>query len=371
MKQRALMIIHNFRPGPVGGAELQAERLAAHLAQLGHSMQILTWLTVPDAPQEEIRDNVKIRRVPYRLPYWVKLDNARTFRYLVKQRQTYDVLHAHMAFGHAVMSVVVARCFRKKCIVKIACAGEFGDLHTFSGFDGFDKALKILHQADAIVAVSSEVEQELHQYGFPPENIVRIPNGVDTSFFRRAQSDHKPGKTKFIMIGRRHPQKGVDTVLKAAQLLREQGQGDQFEIDSYGIDYPEYDYRTMAKEMGVAANLRFLPFESDIYSIYESAHGFLLPSRGEGLSNSLLEAMAMELPVIASEVSGTSDVVTNGEDGILIPAGSPDALAVAMSAFIRDPDQAKTLGINARKKVENCFSLQSVALRYSGLYDEI
>jgi glycosyltransferase involved in cell wall biosynthesis len=94
-----------------------------------------------------------------------------------------------------------------------------------------------------------------------------------------------------------------------------------------------------------------------------------LPSRGEGLSNSLLEAMAMGIPVIASSVSGTPDVIDDGEDGLLIPPDSAASLAAAMSTIIHHPGQAEILGQNARRKVERSFSLQSVAFRYSTLYD--
>jgi len=365
------MIMHNFRPGSVGGAELQAERLAVRLCRLGHPMQVLTWLTVPDAPLEETADGVRIHRTPYRLPYWVKHDNYETFRYLLRNRGSYDVLHAHMAFGHAVVATVLARCFRRKCIIKIACAGEYGDLSTFSRFEAFDKALRILHQADAVVAVSREVERELNQYGFQPERIVRIPNGVDTAFFHRNRPLQSSNKLRFVLIGRRHPQKGIDTTLRAALKLKQQGLGGRFEIKLYGADYPEYDYRAMASEFGVEDLVALLPFEKDIIKVYNEAHGFLLPSRGEGLSNSLLEAMAMELPVIATPVSGTPDVVDDDKDAILIPPDSPENLAESMSKIIHRPDWAHQLGVNARQKVESRFSLESTARQYSALYERM
>jgi glycosyltransferase involved in cell wall biosynthesis len=357
MKPRALMIIHNFRPGKVGGAELQAERLSTRLAKMGHAMQIVTWLTVPD--------------VPHRLPYWVTGDNARTFRYLVQNRGSYDILHSHMAFGHAVVAVVVARCFRKKSIVKIACTGQYGDLNIFSKFDKFGQALRILHQADAVVALSSEIEVELLRYGFPKERIARIPNGVDATYFRRTQPFPDGGKMRFVLVGRRHPQKGIDILLQAARRLKDRDLGARFEVNLFGPDYPEHDYRVLAKEMSVADVVRFFPFENDMLSVYHASHSLLLPSRGEGLSNSLLEAMAMELAPIATSVSGNPDVIEDGKCGFLIPPDSPDALADAMSRIISDPDGTRILGKNARSKVVASFSLESVALRYSELYEQL
>jgi len=368
MKPRGLMIIHNFRPGPTGGAELQAERLAIRLAGMGHAMQVLTRLTVPDAPREETLQGVRVHRLDHRLPYWVMLDNANTFRFLVNNRSSFDILHAHMAFEHAVMAVVFARCYGKKAIVKIACAGEYGDLFTFSKFAGFRPALQVLRQADAIVAVSREVERELLAYGFYPERIIRIPNGVDTTHFQRREPSPKHGKTRFLLTVRRHPQKGIDIVLQAARRLREKGFDGQFEISMYGEDYPEHDYRRMAGELGVMDSINLFPFEQDILPLYQSADCFVLPSRGEGLSNALLEAMAMELPVIATSVSGTTDVVDDGLDGLLIPINSAEALAASMETVITDRELAGRLGANARRKVEQYFSLERVARRYSELY---
>ncbi len=365
------MIIHNFRPGPTGGAELQAERLSARLVELGHSMQVLTCLPGPDVPREETCQGVQIHRVNHHLAYYVKQDVTNTFRFLVRRRQTYDVLHAHMAYGHAVVAVVVGRSFGKKCIIKIACAGEFGDLYNFSKFDGFNRALQILYQADAIVAVSLEVEQELLRYGFSPTRIVRIPNGVDTQYFKRNSPITERDKVRFVLVGRRHPQKGIDTTLHAANLLQKQGMGDHFEIKFYGEDYPEYNYQSMAQQLGVAKLVKFFPFERDILPVYQSAHCLLLPSRGEGLPNSLLEAMAMQLAVIVSRVSGTTDVVDDGENGVLIPADSPEALAEGMAFVIQNPDKALRLGQNASQKVATNFSLSSVAQQYSDLYHRL
>lgn len=404
MKPSGLMLIHNFRPGPTGGTEIQAERLAYGLVSLGHPMQILTnpiyvanqWYdfggNIPYAPEEEVfygtgadsslmpddkvkdvsrGEGVRIHRL-FRLAYGVNQGVTDTFHYLVKNRKTYDVLHCHMAYGHAVVAVVAARTLGKRCIIKIACAGdEFGELYAFSKFAGFSRALKVLHQADAMIAISREVEEELLVYGFSQKRILRIPNGVDTRFFQPRVHAERPGKLRFLLVGRRQPQKGVDLLLKAILTLKLSGLEDKFEVKLCGSDSPDYDYRSMAKELGVAHLVDFLPFQKDMRHIYQEAQSFLLPSRGEGLSNALLEAMAMGLPVIATRVSGTPDVVTNEKDGLLIPPESSEALAEAMKRIILDPALRQQLGQNARRRVEDEFSMEHVARQYSGLYSHL
>ena len=309
-----------------------------------------------------------IHRPPFRLAYEVNHGVADTFRYLVKIRKTYDILHCQMAYGHAVVAVVAAHSLRKHCIIKIACAGEFGDFYNFSKLPGFASALHVLHHADAMIAVSREVEEELLAYGFSPKQIIRIPNGVDTGFFQPRDQAKKTGKVRFLLVGRRQPQKGVDLLLKAIQTLRFSGLEDKFEVQLCGTDDPEYDYRRMAAELGVTHLVEFLPFQKEIRSIFQEAQCFVLPSRGEGLSNALLEAMAMGLPVIATPVSGTSDVVTNERDGLLISPELSEALADAMKRIILDPDLRQQLGQNARRRVEEAYSLEHITRQYSDLY---
>ena len=368
MNPRGLMVIQQFRPA-TAGAELQAERLAKKLVQIGHPMSVLTSLRTPNTPLEEVMDGVAVRRLPFYMAYWVRRSGViATFRYLVNNRRNYDVLHVYQMLGHAVVSVVTARLLRKRCIIKVACAGEYGDMNAFSSFDDFDLALKVLHHADAVVAVSAEVERELVGWGFSPERIVRIPNGVDTGCFKRTAPPALRDPIRFALVGRRHPQKGIDVALKAAKLLRDGGLAGRFKLELYGVDYDAFNYVGMARTLEVREVVSFLPFQSDMVSVLQGVHCLVLPSRGEGLSNVLLEAMSMELPVIATSVSGTVDVVTDGEDCILIPPESPEALAKAMSTIIRYPEFAHTLGKNARSKVERSFSLDLVARQYSELY---
>ena len=120
--------------------------------------------------------------------------------------------------------------------------GEYGDLHNFSQFHRFDLALEVLHQAHALIAISRDVEEDLLRWGFPTKHIHFIPNGVDTNYFQRTHAAPRRDPVRFLLTGRRHPQKGIDLALQAAHLLRQQGLAQQFHINFYGADYPEYDY---------------------------------------------------------------------------------------------------------------------------------
>jgi L-malate glycosyltransferase len=366
-KPRGLIVIHQFRP-VTGGAELQAERLAARLVRMGHEMQVLTQFRVPESQGEEVLQGVRVHRVTFPMTYWLNANLRPTFHYFAENRRTYDVLHVQQAFGHAVVAVAAAHCLRKKCIIKIACAGSYGDLSVLSTFKGFHWGIRVLRLAHRIIAISSEVQKELIDWGFSPKRVQRIPNGVDTDFFAAAPRAVRRDVARFILIGRRVPQKGIDTALQAVQMLNAKGYKGRFELKLFGRDFPEHDYRRMSQELGVADTVCFLPHVDDMHRVFQEADSLILPSRGEGMSNSLLEAMSMQLAVIATPVSGTADIIEEGRDGLLISPGDPGGLASRMETIIQDPEHAARLGESARRKVVAKFSLDFVAEEYSRLY---
>ncbi len=367
-KFSVMMIILRFRP-VASGAELQAERLACKLAGLGFPMKVLTERKDPTSLPYEVFQGIEIFRSDFPIPYWFNRDAVPTLRYLIKKLHTFDILHNHQMFGHAVVSTLVAKWLGKKNVIKLACAGTFGDLEVFSRFPYAKWGLQVLRLADAYVAVSREIEAELLHYGFDPERIHRIPNGVDHKEFSRTRPFPANPRRRFILLGRRTPQKGIDSALKAVKILADKGLADSLELNLYGWDYSEWDYRQMARDLEVDRYVRFLPFEKDILEVYQEAYCLLLPSEGEGLSNVLLEAMALEMPVIASQVSGTVEVVDHQKDGLLVPPGSPEALASAMEVVLTQPELAFAWGSQARLKVQEYYSLDAVAQQYAQLYD--
>jgi glycosyltransferase involved in cell wall biosynthesis len=369
-KPSVMMIISQFRP-VASGAELQAERLAYKLAALGFPLQVLTQHRDPASLPYEVFRGVKIHRCEFDLAYHLNREAAPTLHYLIKNRHTFDILHNHQMWGHAVVATLVARWLGKKNIIKLACAGAFGDLEVFSHLRYAKWGLQVLQMADAIIAVSHEIEAELVQHGFAAEKIHRIPNGVDVEEFQRTRALPANPHRRFILLGRRTPQKGIDTALMAVKILADKGLATDLELKFYGWDYAEWDYRQMARDLGVESFVTFLPFENNVMGVYQDAYCLLLPSLGEGLSNVLLEAMSLEMPVIASKVSGTEEVVDDQKNGLLIPPGSPDDLAAAMELVLARPEQALEWGRQARRKVQEHYSLDAVAQKYARLYDAL
>jgi len=361
------MSIHNFRPN-ASGAELQAERLGKKLVALGCRVEILTPRLSPEAPLHEVSDGLIIERCPHPLANGVWDNQAKTLRQYWLRRHRYDILHVHLAFGHAVSAVLAARWLGKKVVIKLAGAGIGGDLRNFGRMRLAKSGIDIIRQADAFIAVSREMQTELISYGFAKERIVNIPNAVDTYEFRRVTPRPMDGQMRFILLGQLYPVKGIDIVLKACRYLVEQGYGGKFTVSFHGRANAEYDYPRMAADLGVLKQVEFHPFRDSPLELYNGADCYLLASRSEGLSNALLEAMACELPIIATDVSGVREVLCSPEYGFIVPPENPHALAEAMRALMDAPETSSRLGSRARQRVQSAFSLANTSRAYLDLY---
>jgi sugar transferase (PEP-CTERM/EpsH1 system associated) len=217
----------------------------------------------------------------------------------------------------------------------------------------------------------------------PEEKMIRICNGVDTSVFHPA-SDGKSSivdcpfqsRDRQILIGtvgRMHGVKDQITLVKAFLVLLDRRPDLRATLRLVIVG--EGPLREQARQMlesAAAEHLAWLPGErSDIADILRSLDIFVLPSQAEGISNTILEAMASGLPVIATEVGGNPELVVNGVTGTLVPKESPGAMAAALEAYLDNPGMITAHGGAAQKRVAESFSLDGMVSRYLALYDEL
>lgn len=119
------------------------------------------------------------------------------------------------------------------------------------------------------------------------------------------------------------------------------------------------------------ADLAWLPGErSDVADIMRGLHAFALPSLAEGISNTILEAMASGLPVIATAVGGNADLVRQPDTGVIVPAADVPSMAQQLAAFANNPEQSRIMGLVGRQRVLSTFSMQAMVSTYQGVYDQ-
>jgi glycosyltransferase involved in cell wall biosynthesis len=123
--------------------------------------------------------------------------------------------------------------------------------------------------------------------------------------------------------------------------------------------------------LGVHERVRFLGHRDDVPALLAASDAFVLPSLFEGTPLALLEAMATGMPVVSSAIPGTDEVVSNGETGLLVRAGDPDALADALRRIVGEPELRARLGAAARRRAETEHSAVSSTRRVAAVYDEV
>ena len=144
------------------------------------------------------------------------------------------------------------------------------------------------------------------------------------------------------------------------------------ELDIVGDGAERATLQTLAQSLGLSNVIHFHGFRSDIPELLAGASLFVLPSVTEGISLTLLEAMARGLPVVACRVGGNPEVVIDESTGLLVPAGQPQSLAGALLRLHRDPRLAEQFGRRGRQRVEREFCVQEMIRRYERLYaDEV
>ena len=213
------------------------------------------------------------------------------------------------------------------------------------------------------VCVSNEAAALSREHGIPSNKIHTIHNGIDLERFAYAGRNEKG---PMVLVARMTPEKDVETLLRAFALVHQALPAARLEIAGDGICLA--DLKALATQLGLGSSVTFLGPVRDVASLLKRSALFVLPSLSEGISLTLLEAMASGLPVVATNVGGNPEVVAEGETGLLVPARSPARLAEAMTRLLRDPLLAKRMGDAGRRRVETDFDVRSMVASYESLY---
>jgi glycosyltransferase involved in cell wall biosynthesis len=227
------------------------------------------------------------------------------------------------------------------------------------------------HPPDAFVANGESVREMFAPLIPAPPYIVR--NGVDTNLFRPGAAAgifRHPGAGAVIgFAGRLVPQKRPEDFLAMAGRIAQKYPHVHFLVAGEGSRRPQYE--ELATKLGLADRLRFLGEVSDMRAFYASCSALVLPSRSEGSPNVVLEAMAMKLPVIASDTAATREIVTHLRDGFLFPVGDVDKLTATVELALRATDLRLTLAARAFRKVRAALSAATSAATLAGVVETL
>ncbi len=231
------------------------------------------------------------------------------------------------------------------------------------------------------VALSNElVDYLVERVGVSPQHVTQICNGVDLTHFRVpgpkpapiAGCPFDPAQHWIVgTVGRMQAVKAQTTLVRAMLSLLELRPAlrERLRLVLVGEGPLRAECQALLESAG-AADLAWLPGErDDVHQLMRGLHCFVLPSLAEGISNTILEAMATGLPVIATHVGGNGDLVLHGQTGLLVPSDSAEALTEALDELASAPERARAMGRAGRARVEARFSLQGMVETYQALYD--
>ena len=289
--------------------------------------------------------------------------------YRLFARERPDVVHTH-AWGTLLEGLIAARLAR----VPVVIHGEHGTLQLRAHQRWLQR--RGWSAADRVLSVSSRLAERIaRETAFPLERIRVIRNGVDVERFghvdrssARATLGLPADQPMLVTVGRLVPVKDHETLIQAMALLRRDGVSAMLAIAGDGPLLEPLKARAAA--LGLDAQVRFLGHRPDVEVVLGAADIFVLSSKSEGLSNTILEAMASGLPVVATRVGGADEMVREGQTGYLVAPHSPHALADALESLVRSRGVRQAMGAAGRRRVEAEFSLAAMVSRYEAMYAE-
>ena len=270
--------------------------------------------------------------------------------------------------------------------VPVAIHGEHG--RDVDDLDGSRKRYQWLRRAyrpfvDQYVALSGDLAAYLQQrVGVPERRVAQIYTGVDLHRFQPAADGRAPlpgspfnDPALWLVgsVGRMQTVKAQTLLVRAfvCTLALQPALRSRLRLVMVGEGPLRAEAQALLAAAGVA-DLAWLPGERvDVPDVMRGLDCFVLSSLAEGISNTILEAMATGLPVLATRVGGNAELVVEGETGVIVPSGDTEAMAQALVALAGDPGRAKAMGQAGRARVARQFSLPAMVAAYQGLYDRL
>jgi glycosyltransferase involved in cell wall biosynthesis len=367
---RIALITRRFPP-LIGGAEKLLSYLAPALADQGADVTVLTARPPgSDLPRLSSLPThqgscalVRLGTSTLRfIGTWLYMRHLQ--RWL--ERHPPELAYVSMLKHDAYVAVGVGRRFGFPVVLRPEGAGPTGDI-AWQAWGRFGRRIaERCRQADAVVAISRAVEDELRRDGYDPRKIVSLPNGVpvpDPPWNRRPGWRDAP---RAVFVGRLAPEKGLDTLLDAWELVRRAHRHARLTLVGEGPERPSLERRVA--HLGLEDTVDLAGALDDPTPILRDSDLFVLPSREEGMSVALLEAMALGMPLVATAIPGNRRLVGDFKHGRLVPPDHPLALAEAILDQWAHFDRSIHMGRAARSLVEQKYAITVVARQHLQLF---
>ena len=362
-------VVHLITELSIGGAQQALYRLLANMERERFEIQALCLYNGDKAIARQIQA-LGIAVIDLKMARKWRVDSLwRLFLWL--RRAQPEILHTWMFHAN-----IPGRLVGKLAGVPIIVSSE----RTMGQEGKFRQRLNKLTSslADRVTCVSQQVARYAeNEIGIDPEKILVVPNGIDLTQFEKLPSQ-KQARALFDLpqtgplvgaVGRPRPVKGYGYLLEAWSRLAAIYPDGRLIFVGDGPDRQVLQER--ASHLGIERQVIFLDDQLNIPQLLPALDILALPSLHEGMPNVVLEAMAASVPVVATAVGGTPEVVADGETGLLVSPRSAAALAGALTTLIDDPERMKLMGGAGRQRILQDFNLTQTVRLTESLYDEM
>jgi glycosyltransferase involved in cell wall biosynthesis len=362
----------------IGGVENYVYNLSRELARLGQDVKVIC-AREPEAQEEESRDGIEIKR----LPYIGKVANTNITPGLpfALFQQDFDIVHTHLPTPwSADWSSIISRLKRRPLVLTyhndIVGQGLMGHLASFYN----STSLQFLLKTSAKIVITQDKYIDSSIYLDRYKNKIKvIPIGVDTDRFRpinHIKKEEAEGKVLFFLglLDKYHAYKGLDDLLRALAIVRKQLPGVRLVVGGGGELLGHY--MGLAANLGLSQNVEFRGFIPDerLPECYNRCDAFVLPSvssEQEGFGIVLLEAMASGRPVISTDIVGVADDVKRFNAGRIVRPKDVNFLAQAILEILENEELASEMGERGRKLVEEKYNWKKIGRDMLEVYREL
>jgi glycosyltransferase involved in cell wall biosynthesis len=365
---RILMLVTNLT---FGGAETQVVRLAIDFKARGYEVCVVSMMTPETWVQQLVAAGVKVETLGMARGSADPRAILR-LRKLIKQFQP-DAVHCHMFHANLLGRITRIFCPMPALICTVH------NLRETSERGGGTAWKEALYRVTDFLATRTTIickaafDRYVKVRAVPRFRLEVVPNGIDTKAFRpsaelRQASRRALGvENRFVWlaVGRLVKQKDYPNLIKAVARLSEL----DFVVLVAGNGPLEEELRSDCANRGLSDKIQFMGAREDIRNLYAAADAYVMSSEFEGFSMALLEAAAMELPVVATDAGGNREIVVDGVTGYIVPTMNPLQLASKMRNLMLASDQTRMqMGIEARAFCSTHFEANIIASNWLSLY---
>jgi L-malate glycosyltransferase len=355
-----------------GGGEEALLRIVKTLPRDRFRVSLVTFGANPKAAEIVKESGAALHILPIKRVYdWDGFKTALQLRELMRSTEV-DVVHTFFETSNT-WGALVAKLSGVPVI--IASRRDMGILRQAK----HNLAYKLVNRfSDGFVAVSDGVRDFCIQTeGLDPKKIFTVHNGVDLAKIDRpngvaalkAKIGLPDGAPVVATVANIRRVKGLDTLLQAAAIVKQDVPNVRFVLAGGCLEREHFnDLQSIVREAGMEENVIFLGHFSEVFALLKLTNVFCLLSRSEGFSNAILEAMASGLPCVATRVGGNAEAIDDGRNGFLLAPEDAAAAAQRLTVLLKNPAEARRIGAEARRTVEEKFTCEKMAGELAELY---